>query len=617
MCGIGGWFSRSVSLDDGAARLHALNAVQKHRGPDGDSILQLDHVGMAHRRLAVIDLATGDQPMWSADGRWVIVFNGEIFNYRELRAFYQARGERFVSQSDTEVVIAAYRHEGMTGLGRLRGMFAFALWDTETRSAVLVRDLLGIKPLFVSESEGELFFASEGKGVLALTRAQPELDTGALHLLLNFRYVPGEASLLRGLRQLEPGECLVWRTDGFHSSSKLKPSELAGDDDLEAVLADSVRVHLTADVPVGCYLSGGIDSGLIAALAATLHADIPTFTLAVGDDPAEARNAARTAQILRLDNAQSEVGEDEVQRLPQMLWHLETPKVNAIQLFRLAEVARGQVKVTLSGLGGDELFAGYNAHRILHAYTRLPAGAVRATAKVLGHLLNATVPYTENVRALEMAEAAGDWPLVYALLRNVWDRPRLRTWLYGPRMLDVGLPDAVGVVRERWPTGHAPVPAMLRFEWENKMVNDLLWQEDRASMAVGLEVRVPYVDLNVRAAVDQLGPARLGKASLREVARKYLPDEVLSRPKSGFQLDAPSFFDTRLRGLANIWLAPDRVREYGIFNPATVESLLRLPVRRRYRWHFFMLYMMIQTHMFVELFERGAENLSDALSHVA
>src|SRR6185312_10544806 len=219
----------------------------------------------------------------------------------------------------------------MTGLGRLRGMFAFALWDIEAQRAVLVRDPLGIKPLFLSEREGDLFFASEGKGVLALKRERPELDIGALHLLLNFRYVPGEASLFRGMRQLAPGECLEWGADGFHSVRRLKPSEPDEDDDLESVLADSVHAHLIADVPVGCYLSGGIDSGLIAALAKAVHADLPTFTVAVGDDPAEARNAARTAQILLLTNMQSEVGEDEVRRLPQMLWHLETPKVNAIQ----------------------------------------------------------------------------------------------------------------------------------------------------------------------------------------------------------------------------------------------------------------------------------------------
>jgi asparagine synthase (glutamine-hydrolysing) len=204
-----------------------------------------------------------------------------------------------------------------------------------------------------------------------------------------------------------------------------------------------------------------------------------------------------------------------------------------------------------------------------------------------------------------MGAALGDWPWVYALLRNVWDRPDLRRWLYGPRMLDQSLPDAVDVVRERWPSGKEPLAAMMEFEWHNKMVNDLLWQEDRASMAAGLEVRVPFVDSAVRAAVDRLGPAQLGKRVLRGVAAHYLPGEVLRRPKSGFQLDSPAFFEMHLRSLARVWLSESSVRDYGVFNPVAVDSLLRLPAQKRFRWHFFLLYLMIQCHLWIDIFERG------------
>jgi asparagine synthase (glutamine-hydrolysing) len=215
------------------------------------------------------------------------------------------------------------------------------------------------------------------------------------------------------------------------------------------------------------------------------------------------------------------------------------------------------------------------------------------------------VPYGERERAFEMGSAIGDWPHVYALLRNVWDRPELRRWLYGPRMLDAALPNAIDYVRDHWPPAETPLTAMMQFEWRNKMVNDLLWQEDRASMAAGLEVRVPFVDLVVKAAVDRMGLPRPGKALLREVAARHLPSCVLDRPKSGFQLDAPAFFDTHLRALAHVWLSPERVRAYGLFNLVTVKTLLHLPVHRRYRWHFFMLYLMIQSHFWIEIFERG------------
>ena len=607
MCGIGGWFSISPRAEHGAYSLPSLVESLKHRGPDGLAILEIDHVGMAHARLAMVDLVTGDQPMWSPGRRTVIVFNGEIFNYRELRAHYEARGTAFATQSDTEVILAAYETEGVSGFGRLRGMFAFALWDVASRRAFLVRDTLGIKPLFFSQApNGTLLFASEAKGISALSGRRSDLDAGALHLLLNFRYVPGNATLFKDIRQLAPGECFEWRIDGQHFHSLIKPQLPFAGDDLDSVITESVSKHLIADVPIGCYLSGGIDSGLIAALTGATGGVVPTFTLAVGDDPAEARNAAETARVLGLANTQAELGDEEIRRLPHMLWHLETPKVNAVQLFRLAELARTRVKAALSGVGGDELFAGYNVHRIFQLCARLPPSAMHTAASLFHPFLPASsVQYGERERTFEIGSAIGDWPRVYALLRNIWDRPEIRRWLYGPRLLDATLPNAIDYVRDHWPIAETPLAAMLKFEWHNKMVNDLLWQEDRASMAVGLEVRVPYVDIAVKAFVDSTGSPRLGKALLRNVAVHHLPKRVLARPKSGFQVDAPTFFDTHLRPLANIWLSPQCVRDYGLFNPATVNALLRLPVQRRYRWHFFMLYLMIQSHFWIEIFERG------------
>ena len=607
MCGIGGWFSRTPRVEGAESSLRSLIDSLKHRGPDGLTILEIDHVGMAHARLAMVDLVTGDQPMWSASRRTVIVFNGEIFNYRELRAHYVARGVTFATQSDTEVILAMYETDGASGFGRLRGMFAFALWDVASRRALLVRDALGIKPLFFREEpNGTLLFASEAKGIFASSGEHAELDAAALHLLLNFRYVPGSATLFRHIRQLAPGECFEWRIDGEPCQSRIEPEFSAADRDLDSVLTESVSKHLIADVPVGCYLSGGIDSGLIAALTRTCGANAPTFTLAVGDDPDEARNAADTARVLGLANTQAALGDEELRRLPHMLWHLETPKVNAVQLFRLAELARTQVKAALSGVGGDELFAGYNAHRIFQLCAHLPTSATQATAGLLRRLLPASaVPYGERDRAFEMGAAIGDWPHVYALLRNVWDRTELRRWLYGPRMLDAVLPNAIDYVRDHWPVAETPLAAMMQFEWRNKMVNDLLWQEDRASMAAGLEVRVPFVDLVVKSTVDRMGLPRPGKALLRNVAARHLPTRVLARPKSGFQLDAPAFFHTHLHPLAQFWLSPERVRAYGLFNPVTVETLLRLPAHRRYRWHFFILYLMIQSHFWIEIFERG------------
>lgn len=610
MCGLGGWFASAPRLADGAQRLQRLLVALRHRGPDGMAQLEVDHVGFAHTRLALIDIAGGDQPMWSSCRRAVIVFNGEIFNYRQLRELYQGKGYEFASHSDTEVILAGYLSEGPRAVERLRGMFAFALWDTEQRRGLLVRDALGIKPLFVASDGDGLRFASEAKGVLALAGEHARLDPAALHLLLNFRYPWADSTLFAGVRQLAPGECLEWRPHAAARSSTWVADVPRCEPDIEAALLDSVKAHLVADVPVGCYLSGGIDSGVIAAMAQRCSDQpVPTFTLAVGDDPNEARNAAATAAALGLENVQAALDDGVAAELGMMLWHLEAPKVNSLQLFRLARLARARVKAVLSGLGGDELFGGYNAHRIFAACARLPS-----TARLIGTVADAhrglraaagAVPFTELGRALEMGGAIGDWPAVYGLLRNVWDRPAMRRWLYGPRLLDHDLPDALAALRARWPQAESALQAMLRFEWREKMVNDLLWQEDRASMAAGLEVRVPMVDVFVRASVDRRGAVQPGKQRLREVAARYLPADVLQRPKSGFQLDAPQFFDAHLRDLAAYWLDASRVRDYGVFRPEAVAALLGLPVRRRFRWHFFMLYLMIQTHVWIEIFERG------------
>ncbi len=618
MCGIAGWFSPQPTP---AAAAHAalargLRAIG-HRGPDGSGTLVDGHAAFAHARLAVIDPVGGVQPMWSADGRAALVFNGEIYNYRELRARLAARGVVFRTHSDAEVVLASWLDGGAAALAALRGMYAFALWNRAERTGVLVRDPLGIKPLFVAtDAAGGLRFASEAKGILALDGARPRLDENALHLLLNLRYVPGQASLFRGIRQLAPGEVLVWRPDGS-TRSAIPEAPVADYPDLRSAIADSVAAHLTADVEVGCYLSGGIDSATIAALAAQrLDSGPRTFTLPVGDDPAEADGAAATAAALGLAHHPGPEPVADRDTLDRVLFALEAPKVNALQSFALASHARPRVKVALSGLGGDELFLGYNVHRIAWRLAQLDRRMPRALTRALGaasagalRALSRT-PYTEPGRAAGLLANLGDWPLVYGLLRNVWDSAALRRRFYGPRLLDAAPDDAFAWLRAAWPTGADPLSALAGFEWSHKMVNDLLWHEDRVSMASGVEVRVPFVDTRllgyVRAHEARLPvEQRLGKRTLRAAVRGLVPDAVLARPKSGFQLDAPAFVGGPLKPYVDEWLADDRVRALGLFDPGGVRALRALPARRAHRWHYFLLYLMAQAHHWVDAFEHG------------
>ncbi len=617
MCGITGWFSRGPHATDAAASLAAMARRLVHRGPDDLNTLLEAHAALGHTRLSIIDNDGGRQPFTSADGRYVLIYNGEIYNHAALRARLEASGVRFSTRSDTEVLLAVLTHPRLMSLGELRGMYAFALWDRRDRRALLGRDPLGIKPLFYTVSKsGDLVFGSEAKAILARPLVGgTALAEEQLHLLLNFRYLPGDGTLFKGVQQLPPGALLHWDLEQSARREwiplpECRPSSrssLSDGETLQALQA-SVSAHLVADVPVGVYLSGGIDSACVTALAGRR---LDAYTLAVGDDPDEALNASESARLLGVAHTVESPAFKPENDLHALVWHLELPKVNALQGALLARVAAPHVKVALSGLGGDELFLGYNAHRLFSLFMRVPrlAAPFASAAAGLWSVLSPS-PWTESERALRMV-ASGDAPTVYGLLRNVWDAPSRRRELYGERMLDQQLPDAFDVLRELWPAQASPVESMRDFEWRHKMVNDLLWTEDRVSMASGLEVRVPLVDGALWAHTRAL-PAQLlmadgqPKAAMRRALASTLPESILQRRKSGFQLDSPAFFDQFLTELADEWLAPATVARYGLFNATFVQRLLALTRTKRHRWHYFLLLKMLLSHLWIGIFEDDA-----------
>lgn len=614
MCGVAGWFSRSPLTADADAALAAMMLAIRHRGPDGTGYVLRRHAALGHTRLAIIDIAGGSQPMSTPDESITVAFNGEIYNFQDIRHDLEQTGFSFRSRSDTEVLLHLYRRDGWQGFSRLRGMYAFAIWDESSHSGLLVRDPAGIKPLFFDHRSDRLVFSSEAKAILAIPGFETRLDYGSLHLALNFRYLPGRRSLFSGIEQLPPGAVLEWTLDGSCREHRLQLASSDSEQPLSA-LRGSVRAHLTSDVEVGSYLSGGIDSAIITALANhTAHTPLRTFTLQAGDDPNEANYAARTAELIGSTNIQSAFSRDVSDSLPRLIWHLEVPKINALQVHELAILARRYVKVVLSGLGGDELFLGYNAHRILAEASWLaamvPSRLSRTAGSVGSTLVRAArrLPWSESERGLVMLRELGNWPAVYGVLRNVWDSPAMRQRVYGPRMLDNVLPDAFSVIEELWPDQRDPVLAMAEFEWCNKMVNDLLWQEDRVSMAEGLEVRVPFVDWSVRQSVNRLPrhtlmPAGKPKGYMRAMVRGHLPDEIIDRPKSGFQVDAPNFFWQYLERWTDPYLTYEYTRRVGLFNPVFVDAIRHYSVHKRTRWHYFMLYLILGTHLWVEIFE--------------
>ena len=615
MCGIAGWFSSQIIPSSEIETLERMTRCIKHRGPDGEGNVLLPYAGLGHVRLSIIDLNSGQQPMKSHDQRFTITYNGEIYNYKELRKELIDSGHHFFTHSDTEVIMEMYRKYGHQGFSRLRGMYAFALWDKAENLGLLARDPMGIKPLFVQHTtDSSLAFASEAKAIFEKSLCKPQLDAGQLHLLMNFRYLPGNTSLFQGIKQLPPGKILQWQPDVAVQYFNIDIPTAYQGSTLEK-LRSSVYSHMTSDVEVGCYLSGGIDSSTVAALCKEKAGEnLRTFTIDVGDDPKEALYAAETAKYFGIQNIQYKIEDDITLDFNKLLWHLEVPKINAIQNWQLAKFTSQHVKVALSGLGGDELFLGYNLHKLIsqaHTVSKIVPTSMRSTlGSALKNIYQSfnKLQWSEPERSLLIFENLGNWPLVYGLIRNVWDSPAMRTMIYGERMLSSQLPNAFEYLQQQWPENSDPVIAAAEFEWSNKLVNDLLWQEDRVSMAHGLEVRTPLVDRIVYSHVkryprDALMERGNPKAYMKKTVSTILPQQILDRPKSGFQVASFEFFHQHLTKLAHEILNEKTVREIGIFNYAFIKHVLKFTPTKRLRWHYFILYFMILTHLWVQLFE--------------
>lgn len=619
MCGITGWFSPTAICDDGKTRLQRMIRTIRHRGPDGEGAYFANHVAMGHARLAIIDLESGRQPMHSHDGRLVISYNGEIYNYKEIRKDLEKIGHQFVTNSDTEVIMELYRAEGWRGFSRLRGMYAFSLWDSKDRSALLVRDPVGIKPLFVSiDSDGTLVYGSEAKSILAYNKVQSvETNLNSLHFVMNFRYLPGSMTMFRGIDQLNPGEVLSWAPGKPFIKHDQLPLRPYPDKNVLESFKESVDLHLTSDVEVGAFLSGGIDSASICAVASgKTSKTLRSFTIKLGDNPDEATNAARSAEILGIENIQEDLAPVTSTWLRDLIWHLEVPKINALQSSAIARLASRHVKVALSGLGADEYFYGYNAHRYMHLMSLadkfIPKYAGEAVGKFGAYAISAlnTMPWTEGERGFRILANQGNWSRCYGLLRNVWDCGKMRKMIYGPRLNDIDLPNVFEYLEENMPAGNDPVVAMAIFESKNKMVNDLLWQEDRLGMAEGMEIRVPFVDGGLIYSLRNIPRIDFMKGHktkhyMRSMLEQVLVPEILNRPKSGFQIQSHDFFHKQLRALAYEILSEERVKTEGLFNPVFVNQLLHLPPKKMYRWHFFMLFLMLLSHLWIDIYEKG------------
>ncbi len=596
MCGVAGFCdspsAHPLTRDDATLRVHEMCDVIRHRGPDDEGLWVGNGVALGMRRLSIIDVAGGHQPIHNEDRTVWVVFNGEIYNFRELRAQLQAAGHRFYTATDTEVIVHAYEEWGADAIARLRGMFGLAIWDTKTRTLLVARDRVGIKPMYYAVAEGRFLFGSELKSLLQDPALRVELDPDALDHYLSFLYTPRDQSIFRDVHKLPPGHLLTWNDGRLEVQPFWRPSttetfegtEQEATLQLQRVLLDAVQSHLVSDVPIGAFLSGGVDSSLVVALMARLSGErVKTFSIGF-DIPEfdELPHARRVAEHYGTDHHEFVVTPDAVSILDDLVGHFDEPfaDASAIPTWYVSQMARKHVTVVLSGDGGDELFGGYDRyvpHPRVVAFDRYaPKGVRRAAALAAAQLPHGVrgrnflrhVGRSERGRYIDAIRyfSSDEKP---ALLS-----PSLRATLDGSD------PEQ-RLARHFERYGALPwASQMMRFDLDTYLPDDVLTKVDRMSMAHSIESRVPLLDNEVIEFANAL-PATMKirngrrKHLLKEVAARLLPDGIIDRPKQGFGVPLGVWFRGGLTDLFADTLLSPTAQQRGYFEPRFVSRLVQ------------------------------------------
>lgn len=578
-----------------------------HRGPDGAGVHMGPGVGLGHRRLSIVDIAHGQQPMYSADRRYVIVYNGEVFNHPEIKPRLEAEGVQYRTRSDTETVLHLFERHGVGCLERMRGMFALAIWDTRERSLFLARDRFGVKPLYyLHRPDGGLVFGSEIKAVLCGMRARAALHLAALPDFLANHAPSGNETLFEGVRRLPPGHYLMWKAGAisirrywdleYPRESSRAPISSSAERSLVAEysqrLTEAVRIRLMSDVPLGMFLSGGIDSAAITATMAPLvKQPIRTFSVAFAEREAnELRYARMVAQAYGTEHREVLVSPEEFfAELPRLIWHEDEPLAHpsSVALYFVSRLASEHVKVVLTGEGSDETLAGYNKYRVTAFNVRAGAAYERCVPQVLRHGVSrgiTALPRHWRVRQIAartfLARGSG---LDELYLDNfaVFSRKAQSTLLAAPIRAQLGelhpyeaYHAALDRVRGR------PLLSQMLYADVSTYLHELLMKQDQMSMAASIESRVPFLDHPLTEWVARL-PQRMKlrgattKWILREAMRERLPREILNRRKMGFPVPVGAWLRGRWRPLLDEYVLSSRAAGRRLFDARAVETLVR------------------------------------------
>jgi asparagine synthase (glutamine-hydrolysing) len=594
MCGIAGQFNFQRREPVERETIVRMARSIAHRGPDDEGFFITGPVGLGFRRLSIIDLAGGHQPMSDAEETVWIIFNGEIYNYRELRAELQSKGYQFRTNSDTEVIIHGYKEWGSGVFNHLNGMFGLAIWDVVHQRLVLARDAMGIKLIYYKIDNGQLTFGSEIRAILAAADSRPEVDPVALNLFLRFRYTPSPLTVFQGIRKLasgtmlvvENGECREERWYKFSPTpfSRPKGATEAAHELLE-LYKNAVRRHLLSDVPVGILLSGGIDSGLLLALMNEQGGPWPAYTIGYGETFAddELRDAAETASLLGARHITVRLDQSEFERsLPKIVESLEEPIAasSIVPMYFVSQRARQDVKVALIGQGPDELLGGYKRHLGVH-YGDLWRGLPAGVRSLIGFAID-RLPRNETLKRGISSLGTSDRMKRYQDVFSLAPAQTIDGLFHHGLLPEQDSQDLVDYWRDL-------IPQMARtdelggfqlLEIRSSLPDELLMYADKLSMAHSLEVRVPYLDRTIVEYVQRLGAGfkvRNGSRKWlhRRVCERYLPSHLLRRKKRGFAVNVvDDWFRSSLDGEISEVLLDESSLMFGLLDPKPVRRLL-------------------------------------------
>jgi asparagine synthase (glutamine-hydrolysing) len=596
MCGIHGIY-RFDRQGVEPALLSAMGRVTQHRGPDDEGLHVDGECGIAMRRLSIIDLSGGHQPLSNADGTLWLVCNGEIYNYRELRAELQAKGFRFKTGSDSEVLLHLYDAEGDDFVHRLNGMFDFALWDARRRRLLIGRDRLGVKPLYVRQDGRQLAFATEAKALLCLPGVRAELDRGVVADYLHLGYVAAPHCIFEGVRKLPPatllavenGEVREWRYWRLPERIEHGLDEAGWIERVRARMDESVRMQMVSDVPIGAFLSGGVDSSAVVGYMAR-HSSQPIRTYAIGFEGGEAEAlynelpyARQVAALFGTEHHEIVVKPDVVGLLPRLLWHMDEPLSDTafITTYLVSEFARRDVKVILSGVGGDELFGGYRRYLGGHYARRFQAlpGWVRQAASATARRL----PADRHSKMLNLMRLAKGF--VGSAEMDADERYRsylqvIGRGLIGELLIEHGPGGEDRLASAFRGAGTADeLNRLLAVDAETQLPDDLLLLTDKMSMAVSLECRVPLLDhelVELAASIPQAVKIRGGqlKYLMKKALSPMLPDDILHRQKRGFGTPMGAWLKRELAPVLRHLLSPEVVARRGLLRQPAIDALM-------------------------------------------